>query len=52
MPTNLLSDLQSAKVVSTNYHAFKLRDTVKLSTGGRRLLQGHGEELRSKPTVR
>ena len=27
----------------TNYHAFKLRDRMELSKGGRALLQGRGE---------
>src|SRR5262249_46217981 len=38
------------KIVITNYHAFRLRERVELSAGGRSLLQGHGEELNTKET--
>ena len=41
----MLPDLDRAKIVITNYHAFKLRDRVELSKGGRSLLQGRGEPL-------
>ena len=33
-----------AKIVITNYHAFKLRERIELSKGGRALLQGRGGE--------
>ena len=36
----MLADLDKAKIVITNYHAFKLRERMELSKGGRRLLQG------------
>ena len=39
----MLSDLEKAKIVITNYHAFKLRERMELSKGGRSLLQGRGE---------
>jgi type III restriction enzyme len=45
VPGDMLSDLDRAKIVITNYHAFKLRERVDLSKGGRSLLQGRGEEL-------
>lgn len=45
VPTDLLPELSKAKIVITNYHAFKRRELFKLSSGGRRLLQGRGEEL-------
>jgi type III restriction enzyme len=45
VPPDMLDDLTRAKIVITNYHAFKLRQTVELSAGGRRLLQGHGAAL-------
>ncbi|MDX2176315.1 MAG: DEAD/DEAH box helicase family protein [Candidatus Sumerlaeia bacterium] len=45
VPQDMLDDLQRAKIVITNYHAFKLRERVELSKGGRSLLQGRGEEL-------
>ena len=40
VPTDMLDDLNKAKIVITNYHAFKLRERVELSKGGRQLLQG------------
>jgi type III restriction enzyme len=45
VPSDLLAEIHKAKIVITNYHAFKLRDRIELSKGGRALLQGHGEEL-------
>jgi type III restriction enzyme len=40
VPADLLGELDRAKIVITNYHAFKLRERVELSKGGRALLQG------------
>ncbi|WP_156861327.1 BPTD_3080 family restriction endonuclease [Casimicrobium huifangae] len=40
VPGDLLDDLHRAKIVITNYHAFKLRERVELSKGGRALLTG------------
>ena len=46
VPSDMLEDLNKAKIVITNYHAFKRRERVELSKGGRLLLQGRtGEEL-------
>jgi type III restriction enzyme len=45
VPGDMLGDLERAKIVITNYHAFKLRERMELSKGGRSLLQGRGEEL-------
>jgi len=45
VPTDMLADLERAKIVITNYHAFKLRERMELSKGGRSLLQGRGEAL-------
>jgi type III restriction enzyme len=46
VPRDMLGDLDKAKIVITNYHAFKLRERIELSKGGRRLLQGRtGAEL-------
>lgn len=42
VPGDMLPDLDRAKVVITNYHAFKRRERVELSKGGRLLLQGRG----------
>ena len=43
VPGDMLGELDRAKIVITNYHAFKLRERVELSKGGRSLLQGRGE---------
>jgi type III restriction enzyme len=50
VPTDLLEDVNRAKIVITNYHAFKLRERIDLSKGGRSLLQGRGEELNTLET--
>ncbi len=49
-PQDMLRDLERAKIVVTNYHAFLRRDTLPLSRGGRALLQGQGPELATKET--
>jgi len=50
VPTDMLADLDRAKIVITNYHAFKLRETLDLSKGGRSLLQGRGPALQTVET--
>jgi type III restriction enzyme len=45
VPPDMLDDLSKAKIVITNYHAFKLREKIELSKGGRSLLQGRGPAL-------
>ena len=45
VPGDMLDDVNRAKIVITNYHAFKLRERIELSKGGRQLLQGRtGDE--------
>lgn len=50
VPSDMLDDLQRAKIVITNYHAFKLKERIELSKGGRSLLQGRGAELNTLET--
>ncbi|MGA3241102.1 MAG: DEAD/DEAH box helicase family protein [Bryobacteraceae bacterium] len=50
VPNDMLGDLDRAKIIITNYHAFKLRERIELSKGGRSLLQGRGEELNTLET--
>jgi len=50
IPSDLLPDLERAKIVITNYHAFKLRERLEVSKGGRSLLQGRGEPLTTLET--
>jgi type III restriction enzyme len=51
VPSDMLEELGRAKIVITNYHAFKLRERMELSKGGRLLLQGRGgDELNTVET--
>ncbi len=50
IPCDMMGDLERAKIVITNYHAFKLRERMELSKGGRSLLQGRGESLNTLET--
>ena len=54
VPSDMLDDVNRAKIVITNYHAFKLRESIDLSKGDARLLKGHGPELDTlgRPKVR
>ena len=51
VPHDLIEDMKKARIVITNYHAFKRRDRMELSSGGRALLQGAtGPELQTLET--
>ena len=50
VPTDLMQDMQRAKIVLTNYHAFKLRETLQLAKGTRSALEGHGDQLKTLET--
>ncbi|MBI4529388.1 MAG: DEAD/DEAH box helicase family protein, partial [Deltaproteobacteria bacterium] len=51
VPQDLLEDINRAKIVITNFHAFKLRERLEVSKGGRALLQGRtGTELETTET--
>jgi type III restriction enzyme len=51
VPSDMLDDVRRAKIVITNYHAFKLRERIELSAGGRALLQGRtGDDLNTLET--
>ena len=45
VPDDMLDDLHRAKIVITNYHAFKLRERIEISKGGRQLLQGRTGDM-------
>lgn len=46
VPADMLDDMGRAKIVITNYHAFKLRERIEISKGGRQLLKGRtGDEI-------
>jgi type III restriction enzyme len=51
VPSDMLGDVNRAKIVITNYHAFMLRERIEISKGGRQLLQGRtGEEPKTLET--
>ena len=51
VPADMLGDLDRAKIVITNYHAFMRRETLALSKGGRALLQGRGSDIATRETA-
>jgi type III restriction enzyme len=50
VPTGMLGDIERAKIVITNYHAFRRRESMEVSKTGRALLQGRGPELSTLET--
>ncbi len=50
IPGEMMGDLERTKIVITNYHAFKQRERMELSKGGRSLLRGRGEALNTLET--
>lgn len=50
VPTEMLADLQKAKIIITNYHAFKLRERAKIASGTRKLLAGRAGQLHTLET--
>ena len=50
VPSDMLGDIARAKIVITNYHAFKLRERLEISSGTRKLIQGRGEPLQTLET--
>jgi type III restriction enzyme len=51
VPHDMLDDVRRAKIVITNFHAFKRREQIELSAGGRALLTGRtGDELNTTET--
>ena len=45
-----MPDLERAKIVVTNYHAFMLRETMNLSSGNRALLEGNDHKMETLET--
>ena len=51
VPSEMMKDLLQAKIVITNFHAFKRREQLEISKGGRALLQGRtGQEVKTLET--
>ncbi len=50
IPNDMLGDIDRAKIVITNYHAFKLRERMDISKVGRAFLRGHGPDINTLET--
>jgi type III restriction enzyme len=51
VPPDMLADIDHAKIIITNYHAFKLRERIDVAKGTRSALEGwRGEKLRTLET--
>jgi type III restriction enzyme len=50
VPSDMLGEIAKAKIVITNYHAFKLRERLQIAAGTRRLVQGRGPDLETLET--
>ena len=50
LPPEMRGDLGRARIVITNFHAFKRRDRFDAATGTRRALEGHGAPLETAET--
>ena len=50
VPADMLGDLERARIVITNFHAYARRETAAPTKVGRALLRGRGPELRAPET--
>jgi type III restriction enzyme len=51
LPTDMLAEIDRAKIVITNYHAFKLRERIEVAEGTRTAIEGwRGEKLETIET--
>jgi type III restriction enzyme len=51
VPPDMLDDIDRAKIVITNYHAFKLRERISVSKGTRTAIEGwRGDKLQTVET--
>ena len=50
IPADMLEDINKAKIVITNYHAFQLREVMDTNKVGKSLLQGRGKALITQET--
>lgn len=51
VPPDMLADIDRAKIVITNYHAFKLRERLEVAKGTRTAIEGwRGEKLQTLET--
>ena len=51
VPQEFADEIKKATIVITNYHAFKLRERIEISKGGKQLLKGRtGDEIKTTET--
>lgn len=50
VPDDMLADINQARIVITNYHAFQFKDVLGFNKVGESLVQGRGDPLRTKET--
>jgi len=51
IPNDMVGDMQKAKIVITNYHAFKLRERIDIAKGTRGALEGwRGDKMQTLET--
>lgn len=50
VPGDMLEDINKAKIVITNYHAFQLREVMDVNKVGKSLLQGRHDPIATKET--
>jgi len=51
VPNDMLADIDRAKIVITNYHAFKLRERTQVAKGTRQAIEGwRGEKMQTLET--
>ena len=50
VPYGMLPDLERARIVITNYHAFLRRERTRQAKGNRALLEGHGPKISTVET--
>jgi type III restriction enzyme len=51
VPQEFADEIKKATIVITNYHAFKLRERIEISKGGKQLLKGRtGQDLQTQET--
>lgn len=51
VPQAFVDEIKKATIVITNYHAFKLRERIEITKGGKQLLQGRtGDNLQTQET--
>ena len=50
IPSDLIPEVERAKIVITNYHSFRLRERLEISKGTRNLLQGRDEPMQTLET--